>query len=217
MQTDSSGRFRFPNVPRRTGQLFIRAVGQQPRLVPIEPVEATLDVGEIVLEDAAVALQPMTIRERALTRDRLAFEERSRLGVGVFFDSAALAAFPRVTAAALASKSTMLRAGPMRSAESATGEIIMLRAANARNMNTGCYPRVFINGVGTSTQEPKPTASGVMHSAISPEYLKELLRTARRIEVYQAQFAPAEFQDPDGCGSLVICPRPSHAAWERPR
>lgn len=207
VQADSSGRFRFPNVPRRTGQLYIRAVGQQPRLVPIEPVGATLDVGDIVLEDAAVALQPMTIRERALTRERLAFEERSRLGVGVFFDSAALAAFPRVSASALASRSTMIRVGPMRSRESTTGEVVMLRSNNIRNLNSGCYPRVFINGVGTSTQEPKPAASGVMHSAISPEYLKELLRTARRIEVYQAQFAPAEFQDPDGCGSLVIWTR----------
>jgi len=206
--TDSTGRFRFPGVPRRSGQLYIRAIGQQPRLVPIEPTEPTLDVGEIVLEDAAVALQPMTIRERQLTRERLAFEERSRGAVGVFFDSTYLAQLPRVTAAALAAKNTLIRVGPNRSMESTTGETVMLRSVNsAMNLNTGCYPRVFINGVGTSTQEPRRTASGGIASAISPEYMKELFRTARRIEVYQATFAPVEFHDPDGCGSIVIWTR----------
>lgn len=204
---DSSGRFRFPGVPRRSGQLYIRALGQQPRLVPIDPTGPTLDVGDIVLENAAVALQPMTIREQQLTRERLAFEERSRGAVGVFFDSTYLSRLPRVTAAALAAKSTFIRVGPMRSAESTTGEVLMLRSTNMRNLNSGCYPRVFINGVGTSTQEPKPSAAGTLHSAISAEYLKELFRTAKRIEVYQAAFAPAEFHDPDGCGSLVIWTR----------
>ena len=205
--TDSAGRFRFPGVPRRSGQLYIRAIGQQPRLVPIEPTGPTLDVGEIVLEDAAVALQPMTIRERQLTRERLAFEERAKAAVGVFFDSTYLAQLPRVTAAALTAKNTIIRVGPNRAMESTSGETIMLRSVRPTSMNTGCYPRVFINGVGTSTQEPRQVATGRPDAAISPEYMKELLRTARRIEVYQATFAPAEFHDPDGCGSIVIWTR----------
>jgi hypothetical protein len=37
--------------------------------------------------------------------------------------------------------------------------------------------------------------------------MKDLLRTAQRIEIYRAQFAPAEFADPEGCGSIVIWTR----------
>jgi hypothetical protein len=91
--------------------------------------------------------------------------------------------------------------------ESTSGETIMLRSVRPTSMNTGCYPRVFIDGVGTSTQEPRQVATGRPDAAISPEYMKELLRTARRIEVYQATFAPPEFHDPDGCGSIVIWTR----------
>jgi hypothetical protein len=42
---------------------------------------------------------------------------------------------------------------------------------------------------------------------IPPDMMKELLRTAKRIEIYEAQDAPAEFVDPDGCGSIVIWTR----------
>lgn len=204
--TDSEGRFRLAGVPRRSGQLYLRAVGQTPRIVTIDPLGATLDIGDVQLEDAAVALQPMTIRERQLTRERLAFEERSRGAVGVFFDSAYLASLPRVTAAALAQKSTVIRVGPVRSAVESQGEVIMLRSSQMSGLISGCYPRLFLNGVMMQSQQPRPQAGGMIAS-ITPDYMKELLRTAKRIEVYQAQFAPAEFADPDGCGSLVIWTR----------
>jgi hypothetical protein len=201
--TDAEGRFRLTGVPRRSGQLYLRAVGQTPRIVTIDPITPTLDIGDVQLEDAAVALQPMTIRERRLTRERLAFDERSRGAVGVFFDSSYLASLPRVTAAALAQKSTVIRVGAARSAVEAQGEVIMLRSSQMSGLVSGCYPRVFLNGVMMQSQEPRPMAGGMI-AAITPDYMKELLRTAKRIEVYQAQFAPVEFADPDGCGSLVI-------------
>jgi hypothetical protein len=204
--TDGDGRFRLAGVPRRSGQLYLRAVGQTPRIVTIDPIAPTLDIGDVQLEDAAVALQPMTIRERQLTRERLAFEERSRGAVGVFFDSTYLASLPRVTAAALAQKSTVLRVGPVRSAVEAQGEVIMLRSSHMSSLTSGCYPRVYLNGVMMQSQQPRQQAGGMVAS-ITPDYMKELLRTAKRIEVYQAQFAPVEFADPDGCGSLVIWTR----------
>jgi hypothetical protein len=202
--TDADGRFRLAGVPRRSGQLYLRAVGQVPRIVTIDPIAPTLDIGDVQLEDAAVALQPMTIRERQLTRERLAFEERSRGAVGIFFDSAYLASMPRVTASALARQSTVIRVGPVRSAVEASGEVVMLRGLGMNNLVSGCYPRVYLNGTMMQSQQPRPMAGGAMIAAITPDYMKELLRTAKRIEVYQAQFAPAEFTDPDGCGSLVI-------------
>lgn len=203
---DSTGFFRLVGVPRRSGQLYLRAVGQTPRVVPIDPTGPTLDVGEIRLEMAAVALLPMTIRARELTRERLAFEERSRGAVGVFYDSAFLASVPRVTASVLASKSTMLRAAPMRGGSATVGQIVMLRFLTALDNSEGCYPRVYLNGVANASQRPREVA-GTMQAQITPDYMQELLRLARRIEIYSAQQAPAEFPDPDGCGSLVIWTR----------
>lgn len=202
VNTDSTGHFRLAGVPRRSGQLYLRAVGQTPRIVTIDPLGATLDIGGVQLEDAAVALQPMTIRERQLTRERLAFIERSRGAAGVFFDSTFLASLPRVTASALAQKSTLLRVGPIRSAAATSGEVIMLRSVNARDWNTGCYPRIYLNGTMMRTQAPQQHLD--WEALITPDYMRQLLQTAKRIEVYTAQLAPAEFYDPDGCGSIVI-------------
>jgi hypothetical protein len=204
VRVDSTGRFRIVGVPRRTGQLYFRAVGQVPRVVTIEPTGPTLDVGEVRFEDAAVALQPMTIRERELTRERLAFDERSRGAVGVFYDSAFLSRAPRVTAAYLASKSTAVRVGAMREATAITGEVILLR--NIMGLE-GCYPRVYLNGMFLATQEPQLTLFGQKEAKVTPDMMKDLLRTAQRIEIYRAQFAPAEFADPEGCGSIVIWTR----------
>jgi hypothetical protein len=204
--TDSEGRFRLTGVPRRSGQLYLRAVGQTPRIVTIDPLGPTLDIGDVQLEDAPVALQAMTIRERQLTRERLAFLERSRGAVGVFFDSAYLASLPRVTASTLAQKSTLIRVGATGSFRDTAGDVIMLRKASVSAMNSGCYPRVFLNGTMMQSQAPR-TLAGQTIRGISPDYMRELLRRAKRIEIYSAQFAPAEFMDPDGCGSLVIWTR----------
>lgn len=204
--SDSLGRFALAGVPRRSGQLYVRVIGQVARVIDIAPLGAEVDVGDIVLEDAAVALQPMTIRERQLTRERLAFEERSRGAVGVFFDSTFLASLPRVTAAALASKSTLLRVGPVRDRVAAAGETLMLRSYTGGDLNTGCYPRVYLNGNFISTQRPHPSR-GAAAAGVPPDYMRELLRTAKRIEVYNARQAPAEFFDPDGCGSIAIWTR----------
>lgn len=204
--SDSLGRFTLAGVPQRSGQLYVRVIGQVARVVDIAPRATALDVGDIVLEDAAVALQPMTIRERQITRERLAFEERSRGAVGVFFDSTFLASLPRVTAAALASKSTLLRVGPVGGRLEAAGETLMLRSYVGRDLNTGCYPRVYLNGTFISTQRPHPTR-GVAAAGVPPDYMRELLRTAKRIEVYNAREVPAEFFDPDGCGSIAIWTR----------
>jgi hypothetical protein len=207
VRVDSAGNFRIAGVPRRSGQLYVRAVGQVPRVVTIEPLGPTLDVGEIRLEDAAVALQAMTIRERELTRERLAFEERSRGAFGVFYDSAFLARAPRVTAALLASKSTSVRPGVSVRATDIVGEIVVLRRPVNFAYVDSCYPRIYLNGNYLSTQEPKETLMGQYEAMIPPDMMKELLRTAKRIEIYEAQDAPAEFVDPEGCGAIVIWTR----------
>ncbi len=206
-RTDDQGRFVLTGVPRRTAQLYVRAIGQTPRMVTVEPTGAELDIGEVVLEEAVVALLPMTIRERALTRERLEFAERRNGAVGVFFDSTELAVFPRVTAAAIASKSTAVRVGVSRSFLDTTGDVIMLRGVSMADINSGCYPRVFLNGVFISTQRPIPTMGAAEERAISPQYMRELLRLAKRIEIYNAREAPQQFHDPDGCGALVIWTR----------
>ncbi len=207
VRVDAEGRFRLAGVPRRTGQLYLRAVGQVPRVVNIEPTGPTLDVGEIKLEDAAVALQTMTIRERELTRERMAFEERSRGTVGVFYDSAFLARAPRVTASYLAQKSTDVKVGPMRRATDTVGEIVLLRYRPMISGQDGCHPRIYLNGSFLGTQEPKETVFGQKEAKIPPEMMAHLLRVAKRIEIYKAQDAPAEFVDPEGCGSIAIWTR----------
>lgn len=201
--TDANGRFRLTEVPRRSGQLYVRAIGQSPRLIPIDPLGEVLDIGEVVLDDLPVALQPMTIRERMLARERLEFEERRKGATGVFFDSTFLASLPRVTARALAVESPLLRAGAVRSGRDALGEVVLLRNSTLQGGSTECYPRVYLNGTSQNSQRPIGGGEGM----ITGDYMAQMLRTAKRIEVYQAAFAPAEFPDPEGCGSLVIWTR----------
>lgn len=203
VETDADGRFRLGGIPRRSGQLYLRAIGQTPRLIAIDPLGPTLDIGEVTLEDLPVALQPMTIRERMLVRERLEFEERRKSGVGVFFDSTFLVSLPRVSARALAAESQLVRAGAQRSMAATVGEVVMLRSNTVQGVTSDCYPRVWLNGTPQSSQRPLRGGEGM----ITPDYMAQLLRTAKRIEVYQAAFAPAQFYDPDGCGALVIWTR----------
>jgi hypothetical protein len=196
------------DVPERSTQLWVRVIGYTPRTVDLVVAPPETDIGDIRL-DRVQELPGRLIEGRLVSESEFLFEERRKSGVGVYFDSTWLSNLPRVTAAALASKTTMIRAGSMRTpnARATGGETVLLRSSTMAGMLDGCNPRVYLDGVSIGSQSLPRSADPRGHprgGAVTPEYLQELLRLAKRIEVYQAQHAPAEFADPDGCGSLVI-------------
>jgi hypothetical protein len=48
---------------------------------------------------------------------------------------------------------------------------------------------------------------GKPSSTIPSDEMAQLLREAKRLEIYGAAWAPIEFQDPDGCGVILIWTR----------
>jgi hypothetical protein len=65
-----------------------------------------------------------------------------------------------------------------------------------------CFPRVYVDGRYFGFQGGRggrPSIDGAL--------MAQLLREAKRIEIYSAQYAPAAYPDFDGCGVVLIWTR----------
>lgn len=180
-------------VSERSTQLWVRAIGHTPRYIALEPAGSDLDIGDVRLERVPQEIEGRLIAGRLVSREEFAFEERRKAGLGVFFDSAFLARLPRVSANALAGSSPRIRAGRA----GGPGEVVLLR----RGVDQ-CFPRVFVDGVYFGVQGVNRGAGRA--PVVAAEMMAAFLQEAKRIEVYSATRAPAEFQDFDGCGVIVI-------------
>jgi len=194
-RTGESGEFSF-GVPARSGQLSLRVVGYAHRLLDFDPPAGELDVGDIAMEPIGREIEGRLIEGRVVSREEFAFEQRRKSGVGTQLDSAFLSRFPRVTAAALAGSSRYVRAGRTRG----PGEVVLVRRGVGE-----CFPRVYVDGVFMGVQGTNPGAG--RPPQIAPDFMGQLLREAKRIEVYPATYAPAEYSDFDGCGVVLLWTR----------
>jgi protocatechuate 3,4-dioxygenase beta subunit len=200
-RTDSTGRWTLDGVLVRSTRLAVRALRYAPFERELDPVAGRLSAGEIRLEPAPqiLAAQLTTARGgRGPAAYRADFEERKRTyAFGTFIDDAMLERQPVVT------PQFIIRQIP-KARHSTQGALIGKSKIGfetdygALNPATGgamslCFPRWFVDG----------TDFGVPQA----EEEEMWLRQAKRVEVYKAGLAPAQYNDFDGCGVILIWTR----------
>jgi hypothetical protein len=95
-KTDAQGRFHLTGVPAGSRTLLARAVGFSPMMMPIEVTEPAGDPVNVSLE-RTIFLPGVKVTERTTLPKNLAdFEERRRLGFGIFVDSVTIKQKPGV-------------------------------------------------------------------------------------------------------------------------
>lgn len=185
-RTTDGGGFVLDRVPRRSTELAVLALGFSPATVQLGPNDSLVTVEDVRLERLALDLEAVRVEATPLERERRGFEERRRGGAGTFVTDSMLARLAVVTVHAVANFSTRLVAR-------GSGGIITLKLRNAYGY---CSPRFFIDGVD----------SGRLDRELARDQV-ELLRRAKRIEIYSAAQAPPRFNDNDGCGAIVVWTR----------
>lgn len=174
------GDFVLNGIPQRTNQLFVRAIGFTPRLVVVDVGVSSIELPDIVLDVLPMELEEMRIVAEMTSANQRGFLERQRAGRGVFLDAQTLARYPMLSANVLA----MLGSG-VRSSGGAWPRTQLRRGIEP------CYPRFFVDGVDF----------GVPRDGIEEA---DLLRLAKRIEIHEASFMPANYTDFNGCGVVLI-------------
>jgi hypothetical protein len=95
-KSDAQGRFQLVGVPAGSRTLLARAVGFSPMMMPIEVAEPAGDPINVNLE-RTIFLPGVKVTERTTLPKNLAdFEERRRLGFGMFVDSVTIKQKPTV-------------------------------------------------------------------------------------------------------------------------
>lgn len=200
VSTDSSGVFRLDGIPRRTAQLRLRVIGYVPHVVGISPDGPLVDLGEVEMPRPVQELNRVLIEETFMTAERRGFEDRKKSGVGIFLDDAYFKrwAIPSANTIKLASTRIRGSSGPR-------GDILTLRYLSGITGNGSCYPLVFLDGANIGRQGPAPNSN--FPGGVYPDQMRNLLQMAKRMEIYEASLAPAEYADFAGCGSIVIWTR----------
>lgn len=180
-QTDSLGEYRL-TVPLRSGELDVRAVGFAPLTVPVDPADLRGERRELRLEPIPPELERVVVTADPYAHERRGFEERRRGANGFFLTDADLVGIPDVSANVIANKIPRLRA--------------LDRVLRLRRGSEFCAPRFFRDGID----------EGILEGIRGLEQV-DLLRRAKRIEVYTANQAPPRYNDNAGCGAIVVWTR----------
>ncbi|WKW11407.1 carboxypeptidase regulatory-like domain-containing protein [Pseudogemmatithrix spongiicola] len=181
VRSDSSGRFAIPAMARRSSQLVVRSLGYVPVVRAIDPFDAELDLDEIALEVAPRELATVTVTGQAMTASQAQFEtRRARASGGVFVDEGELSKLGMPNASNVATFNPRVAVQQTRQ-----GPMMMMRRGSEF-----CRPRFFIDGYDFRD--------------ITADEENSFLRVAKRIEMYTANNAPQQFNDFNGCGSIVI-------------
>ena len=179
----ADGRFTLSGLPPRTTQLFVRAIGYLPRYVLVNGAAGTLELGDVELTGVAQELAERRITARATSLEQLEFRQRQAAGNGVFIDDETLRRYPIKSATALANESILIRSDGGR-----------YPRTRLRRGGDTCPPRFFLDGVDWGIPR-----DGVEEMVI--------LTNAKRIEVYEAAFMPAQYTDFNGCGVVLVWTR----------
>lgn len=186
---NGEGIFVLRRLPRRTEQLYVRAVGYIPLWVELVAADSLLDLGDIVLEPIPQRLETLIVTAERLTRQLREYEERRSVGLGTFLDDEEIARYPRLTPAILYSRVPRSELIPGR-----FGEPSMFAMKRITFFGSGfCIPRWFVDGY--------------RQYGLTPTEQVFMLADAARVEVYGAAFAPPRYMDFNGCGSVVIWTR----------
>ena len=189
-RTDSTGAFTLEGWPRRSSQLLVRALGFEPRTLDIEPTEAVVELDTLQLSRIPPQLAAVLIEGRQVSVEELEFDERRRLGLGTHLGDKELGRLPIISVDAVGNM--IPRAQVVGNAF--TRQIVFRRVTmTGGTMSQFCSPQFWVDGVNVRNLEPDEQSL--------------YIRNAKRIEAYQANFAPPRFTDFNGCGSVVIWTR----------
>jgi hypothetical protein len=181
VRSDSSGRFALPAVPRRSSQVIVRSLGYVPLVRALDPIDAELDLDDVPLVVAPRELATVTVTGRPMTAAEAQFETRRARSVGgVFVDEEALRKMGVVSSNTVGQTNPRIAVQQTRS-----GPMMMMRRGS-----DFCRPRFFIDGYDFRD--------------ITVDEENSFLRVAKRVEMYTANNAPPQFNDFNGCGSIVI-------------
>lgn len=181
VRADDDGRFVIPAAARRSSQLIVRSLGYVPQVRSVDPFDAQLDLDDLTLEVAPRELATVTVTGQAMTAAQAQFEtRRQRSAGGVFVDEGELQKMGVI------SSNTVGQMNPRVAVQQTPrGPMMMMRRGSEF-----CRPRFFIDGYDFRD--------------ITADEENSFLRVAKRVEMYTANNAPTEFNDFNGCGSIVI-------------
>ncbi len=178
--TDAEGRFVLENVPRRSGQLVIRALGYVPSLEVVTPYDSEWPLEDLRLEKLPQELAAVVVNGGTMTAAQAQFEARKASGRGTYIDDAAIAKLVQPSA------QTIAQMAPRTAIQQTSrGPMLMMRRGSEF-----CRPRFFIDGSDFRN--------------IEVEEENQFFRIAKRVEIYTANDAPPQFNDFNGCGTVVI-------------
>lgn len=180
-RADEDGRFVIPATARRSSQLIVRSLGYVPLVRAVDPFDTQLDLDDVTLEVAPRELATVTITGQPMTAAQAQFEtRRQRSAGGVFVDEGELQKMGVI------SSNTVGQTNPRVAVQQTPrGPMMMMRRGSEF-----CRPRFFIDGYDFRD--------------ITADEENSFLRVAKRVEMYTANNAPTEFNDFNGCGSIVI-------------
>ena len=186
VRTDSAGRFLLAGTPTGTWTLDVRAIGYAPTLVatnvfPRDTVMRSVTIARATLMDT-VRVHARAVAATALGRNLLAFEERRRAGFGRFFGPEDLEKMHLFRFTDLVAWIPGVRLELKGGRE---------RTITMRGFWVRCVPTVIVDRMRMPSTE-------ALDQFVLPDWVAA-------IEVYQAGFVPAEFQDVfSGCGTIVV-------------
>lgn len=183
VRSGADGRFVLDRVPRRSGQLVVRALGYMPHLQIVEPFDADWPLDDVLVERLPQELATVTVTGAPMSASQAQFEARKAAGRGTFIDEAEIAKLPQPNANNIAQMVPRIAVQ-----QSRMGPMMMMRRGSEF-----CRPRFFIDGYDNRN--------------IDADEENNYLRIAKRVEIYTANDAPGQFNDFNGCGSVVIWTR----------
>lgn len=181
----STGQFQLENVPGGTWMLEARAVGFEPQRVVVDATSENIGSTEIVLGAFAARIDTVKVQADKWTQRMAGFEARKKLGFGHFYDEAAL---EKRNARTLAD---FLRSTPGVSINPGINnrDQVSMRGVTGTGR---CIPLFFVDGVKVLVPD------GVIDNVVNQP-------DVRALEVYPGTGGtPIEFQNREGCGSIVI-------------
>ncbi len=187
-RTDSAGTFEI-EVPLRSGELHVRAVGYEPAYAPLAVRGETFEEIRLALSTIPPELPTVNVTADMFAHERRGFEERRRGATGYFITDSQLVRLPVIGANSIADLVPRVRA-----TGGGRGKPLLMMSRGAGL----CDPRFFEDGIDV----------GELASTLDKRIQQwSLLERAKRVEVYTANHAPAKFTDFDGCGAVVVWTR----------
>jgi hypothetical protein len=178
--TDAEGRFVLDGVPRRSSQLVVRALGYVPALEVVTPFDGEWPLDDLALEKLPQELAAVVVNGGPMSAAQAQFETRRASGRGTYIGDAEIAKLVQPNAQTISQMAPRTAVQQTRQ-----GPMLMMRRGSEF-----CRPRFFIDGYDFRNIDVDEEAN--------------FFRIAKRVEIYTANDSPPQFNDFNGCGSVVI-------------